>query len=169
MKRYIIILSMVLIPLVGLCQTKNQIKAKLVVKTYITNHKDKFKNYSPISFSKVDSLFTVPEENENIRSAYKKAMAAKEKAGLSKRDISLDMKELIEEMESNRDMYDKQTILDCKSYSVYRDLFYKMVDNFVPKFIGWKIVHTYKSSGTITKTEFRLDKSSSYVTDYINK
>lgn len=170
MKKILLIILTFIIPVFGICQTSKSkmVKAKALIKTYMKTNMNDYLNYVPISYSYIDSLFTSPEEDEKIQQAYKNAIEAKEKAGLSNMDISLNVKPLIDKMESNKDMYGSQAILDCKSYSVYRDLYYNMIDNFHPNFIGWKIEHKFRAKNgynatIIYETEFKFDKSISKI------
>lgn len=169
MKRFLFIIYIFTISISGICQNQTRlIKAKALLRSYIKNNINDYSSYSPISYSKVDSLFTSPEENENIRDAYKTAIESKEKAGLDNIDISVDISSMIEEFNKNPNDYDAEKVWYIKKYNLDRKCFYMLVDNFRKKFIGWKITHKYRAKNIYNATvlyssEFMFNKDISKI------
>lgn len=173
MKRFLFLIYIFIISISGICQSKTRlIKAKTLIKSYIKNNINDYSSYSPVSYSKLDSLFTSPEESVAIREAYQNALKSKEKAGLEDIDISVNVSPMILELKRDSD-YDKMKVLDLMAYEMDREFFYNLVDKFNTVFIGWKIIHKYRAKNLynatiLCKEEFRFNKNMTKITGTID-
>lgn len=155
-----------LIPLFAFPQKKltRLEKAKRLIRTELKNTMNDYASYSPVSYGKIDSLFTSPAEDDFYVNSYSKAIEAKYEAGLGDIEGLPDVSETIKEMEREPNKYKAGSIENWKIYQAKRDLFYSSLQYFHKKFIGWKLIHKYRGKNTYNATilkeqEFRFDKA----------
>jgi len=177
MKYYLLLLTL-FISLTGFTQNKlsKLEKAKQIIKKELKETMNDYASYSPVSYGKVDSLFTSVADDESCMNSYLRAMKDKENAGLDKIDGLPDVSEKIKEMKKNEHLYKDGAILNWEIYQSSREIFYLFLKNFHPTFIGWKLIHKYRTKNTYNATilieqEFRFNKEMTALTEIkdINK
>lgn len=171
MKVTVLLLTTLFIPLVGFSQQKlsKLDKAKQLIKEEFKETMNDYASYSPVSYGKVDSLFTSASEDEGCINAYIRAIKDKEQAGLDKVEGLPDVSETIKKMKENEHQYKDGAILNWEIYQSSRNIFYLYLENFHPQFIGWKLIHKYRTKNTynatiLKKQEFRFNKEMTTIT-----
>lgn len=170
MKNFVILLSMLFIPLLGFTQQTSKLeKAKQLIRNNFKETMNDYDSYSPVSYGKVDSLFTSAAEDESIIEWYIRAMKSKEEAGLGNIEGLPDVSESIKKMEAEEHLYKEGAILNWKIYQSNRDIFYLSIESFKPIFIGWKLLHKYRAKNLYNATilieqEFRFNKDMTAIT-----
>lgn len=172
MKVIVLLLTILFIPLAGLSQQKlsKLDKAKQLIRKEFKETMNDYASYSPVSYGKVDSLFTSVYDDEDCVNSYLRAMKDKEKAGLHKVEGLPDVSETIKEMKANDRLYKNGAILNWEIYQSSREIFYLFLKNFHPTFIGWKIIHKYRTKNTynatiLKKQEFHFNKEMTTITE----
>jgi len=169
MKNFIILLSILSFPLAGFSQQTKLEKAKQLIRNEFKETMNDYASYSPVSYGKVDSLFTSPFDNESTMNILTRAFEAKEKAGLGDIEGLPDVSETIQKMEAEEHLYKEGAVLSWKIYQNYRDLFYMDLKYFMPEFIGWKLLHKYRTKNSYNATilkeqEFNFNKQMTSIT-----
>lgn len=165
MKTIAILLVALLIPLVGFSQQKitKLDKAKQLIRKEFKETMNDYSSYSPVSYSKIDSLFTSLSDDEQGLDLFIRATEAKKDAGLNEVEGFPDVSETIKEMEAEEHLYKAGAIENWKIYQSYRELLYLYIDHFKPAFIGWKLIHKYRTKNIynaiiLKKQEFHFNK-----------
>lgn len=143
--------------------------AKSTIRQHFKETMNDYDSYAPVSYGTVDSLFSSPLDVEYIKSQAEATFKSRAEAGLSEIPITVDITDKIEEMEANSDLYKADAILKWKLYNIDRKLLISFLEDFKPKFIGWKIIHKYRAKNSYNATilynkEFHLDKDLKRVT-----
>ncbi|WP_294562522.1 hypothetical protein [uncultured Bacteroides sp.] len=99
-----------------------------------------------------------------------RADKAKEEAGLGDIEGLPDVSQSIKRMEADERLYKTGAIEKWKIYQSYRNLFYSYMENFKPIFIGWKLIHKYRTKNTYNATilkvqEFRFNIGMTEITE----
>lgn len=172
MKTIAILLAALLIPLIGFSQQKlsKLEKAKQLIRNEFKETMNDYTSYSPVSYGVIDSLFTLASEDEGCIKSYMRAIEDKEKAGLGEVEGLPDVSETIKKMKANEHTYKEGAILNWEIYQSSRGIFYLYLKNFHPTFIGWKLIHKYRTKNTYNATilkeqEFRFNKEMTKLID----
>jgi hypothetical protein len=145
-------------------------KAKQLIRKEFKETMNDYASYSPISYSRLDSLFTSLSDDEYGKGLFMRAMESKEKAGLENIEGLPDVSETIKQMEAQEHLYKVGAIEKWKIYQANRGLFYSYLKDFNPSFIGWKLIHKYRTKNVYNATilkeqEFRFNKDMSKLID----
>jgi len=153
-------------------QTRTE-KAKILIREYFKENMNDYSSYSPVSYGKLDSLFTKIYDDESILSTYEWTMEAAKDANLTDVDVTYDLTEIIESMETRAHLYKEGAILKWKIYEGRRKILMEFIKLFTPEFIGWEITHKYRAKNQYNATilynkEFRLNKGMTKITEIID-
>jgi len=164
----LLLLALLLLAVTSICaQTKTE-KAKTTIRKELKNRIGDYNSYSPISYSKLDSLFSSIEDFPPYELTLQYLIEACEKITFTK-EISLttDVKPLIEKLESELKSSGsselRKILLQLMEFDLWQGKLYESIELFKPEFIGYKIAHSYRAKnkygGTeIYNYEFHLDK-----------
>ncbi|EKN09451.1 hypothetical protein HMPREF1076_04480 [Parabacteroides goldsteinii CL02T12C30] len=143
MKRLIYILSVVII--LCSCQKSNEDKAKEIVKQHLKENLNDWNSYEPISFSPLDSVFSVMEIDPDI-------IAAESKLKLFDRPFSLSTS-MLETWKEDTVKYAKAYKEELSNWKMLNDsvFYYKSIvdslkSNYQPRFEGFIIRHKYRAN-----------------------
>lgn len=170
--RKTLLLAILLIPIVVFSQQKlsKLDKAKQLIRKEFKETMNDYASYSPVSYGKVDSLFTSLAEDDYGKELFMQVVKAKENAGLGNVEGLPDVSEHIKKMKAEQHLYKAGAIEEWEIYQLYRELFYSYMEIFKPTFIGWKLTHKYRAKNTYNATilkeqEFRFNKEMTELTE----
>ncbi len=158
-------------------------KAKRLIKKELSETLNDFKSYEPVSFSKVERLYTDPYENENIIEVVKQLDSYRHNELKSfEESLSISLKDTVV-TDTIINVYSRQAAkyannpdyfelwhkvhmcqLTAESYKLSQLLLYKLLTIIKPEYIGQKVIHKYRAKNAygaylLKTTEFRFDKS----------
>lgn len=127
------------------CEKASEDKAKVVIKQYLKENLNDWDSYEPISFSSLDSIFSVMEIDPDI-------IAAESKLKLFDQPFSLSTSML--------DTWKEDTVKYAKAYKeelsnwnklndsvfYYKSIVDSLKSNYQPKFEGFIIRHKYRAN-----------------------
>lgn len=163
-------------------------KAKTLIKKQLFLTINDFNSYQPVSYSKVDKLYTSPSGNEQIVKEYKELNAYKDATGTWSKFLSLNdttktdtvcnivMK--LGNSASEKKLYTEaqeyyKIASNIQFYRLYQIIILKSLHEFKPEFIGMKVIHKYRSKNPlgayILKTsEFRFNKNMTTILEVVD-
>ena len=181
MKKIVIFLSLILTVFSSYAQQKatNLDKAKTLIKKELYLTLNDFNSYQPVSYSKVEKLYTDPFEDEQIQKEYNELNSYKDKTGEWSKYLSLNdtittdsiYKSVMKlgDYASEKKLYSSaQSYFEIASklqmYKFCQFIVLKSLNQFKPEFIGMKVIHKYRAKnslgGYVLKTaEFRFNKN----------
>lgn len=156
-----------------MAQSQNRIEtAKTLIRTEFKNNMNDYASYQPVSYSKLDSLFTNPYEDEKfVKLWINPVIEALNDLEMPSLKITSDVNPIIEKIKENPSKYKDDILPRLEIFNISQELMYDMIDTFIPEFVGWKIVHKYRAKNLYNATvlhedEFRFDKGLTKVTSY---
>ncbi len=170
MRRYFLFL-LILISLPAFSQQKltRLEKAKQLIRKEFKETMNDYASYSPVSYGKVDSLFTSPFDDGIIKIYFDRAFEYREKAGITL-DMTIDATPIIEAIEKEPEKYKAGVLGHIKLYESYRSMLMESISKYVPEFIGWKLTHKYRTKNIynaviLKEQEFQFNKE---MTELVN-
>jgi len=159
------------------------IKAKHLIKKELFSTLNDFSSYQPVSFSKVEKLFSDPFENEEIIKSLDDLESYKKETGkwgeyLSLKDfgttdtIMNTISRLLNLAKENKldDLATEYGNISMKllQYKLQQQIIMDEIKEHKPEFIGMKVIHKYRAKNSLgayvlKSTEFRFDKNITYI------
>lgn len=142
-------------------------KAKNLIKKHLKETLNDYDNYSAVSYSAVDSLFTKWTLPEELRPTVKELAQCAEsinQSGYKNITITSDANSFLKDFEKLYDeKYRKNKSIDFlkkeekwkqlwTEFKHHQDIIEESKKNFKPKFIGWKMTHKYRAKNQYDAT-----------------
>lgn len=160
------------------CSQTQESKAKQLIKEYLEKTLDDYDSYSSVSYSKVERLMTKWEFPKELEPDLEKLIKIAERINLSgynNIDVTSDADYFIQDLKkSEEEKYKKNTPAELakkielwkslwNEFKHYQDIIHASKNSFIPQFIGWKVIHSYRAKNRMGATvlnehEFRFDK-----------
>lgn len=157
-------------------QTREE-KAKALIRTEFKNNMNDYGSYQPVSYSKLDSLFSSPFEDEKfIKLWIDPVIEALEDLNMPSLKVTSDVTPIIEAVKEDPSKYKEGILPRLEIFKLSQDLMYGMLDKYPTQFLGWKITHKYRAKNQYNATvlfedEFRFNKEITEIISYkpVNK
>lgn len=180
MKKILFIL--IVISLLPICASAQQSysrteKAKALIRNEFKENMNDYNSYSPVSYSKVDSLFSDIQNDPTFSSTLEIAKQMETLTGV--RGISVwdnlipVIDKLKNDMEAKKMDGDERLLQNLRHLLTIQYSLKKMIREYQPIFLGWKITHKYRAKNAynaimIYEQEFQFDKGMSKITSIKN-
>ncbi len=158
-------------------------KAKVAIRNYLRENLDDYKSYEPVRYSKLDSLFTSIEDDFSFNVEFDRVHNCTQRLKELGLDLSVNESDeridrmiasansILAQIEAEPNKYVvgaatnfKLQKIELESLKRYNSYLKKAMDNFKPKFVGWKMKHKFRSKNTYGGTTlgeylFEFDKN----------
>lgn len=150
-------------------------KAKELIDAEFKENMNDYSSYSPVSYSSLDTLYTSIFEDKNfiefLLMPALKEMEKLNKVFTNPIDITYDAEPLIKEIDKDPSKYKEELVLALKTFDNKQKMMLIDIKLFVPEFIGWKLVHKYRSKNEynaliLYEYEFFFNKDMTAITSY---